>query len=204
VVAGGAAAAPSSGGHHPPAGFHSDQAGQPPELAPDGPWQAIAGPWVVEHQTSQDVPLDGLSGLDGLGDWTAVRSLERFSGTLRYRATVTLDGQAPAETALPASAGAKQPEGVPAAAGGMQMVEVDLGQVGEAAEVFVNGVRAGAALWAPYRIFTAASLWQPGPNELLVQVTNSAANAYEGALRPSGLRGPVRLRSVRTVGPVSF
>jgi hypothetical protein len=36
--------------------------------------------------------------------------------------------------------------------------------------------------------------WQAGENTLEVRVTNSAANCYEGAMRPSGLLGPVTLR----------
>ncbi|HET7769937.1 MAG TPA: hypothetical protein VFN74_14265 [Chloroflexota bacterium] len=103
-----------------------------------------------------------------LRDWTAAPELERFSGTLVYRTTVTLDGP-------------------PAAA------QLDLGDVGEAAEVLVNGQSAGFALWAPYQVLLPAHLFSAGKNVLDVRVTNSAANHYEGALRRSGLIGPVAL-----------
>ncbi len=102
------------------------------------------------------------------GDWCAAPDLERFSGTLCYRTTVALD-------AIPRS------------------VEIDLGMVGDIAEVYVNGSLAGVRLWAPYRIVTRGVLWRAGSNTIEARITNSSANAYEGALRPSGLFGPVRL-----------
>ena len=71
--------------------------------------------------------------------------------------------------------------------------ELDLGRVGEAASVLVNGKEVGWALWAPYRIVTGKDAWVQGDNVLEVRVTNTAANAYEGALYPSGLMGPGRL-----------
>jgi hypothetical protein len=108
--------------------------------------------------------------LDGLGDWSERGPWERFGGTLTYVAQVTL----------------------PRAA---ERVVVDLGPVGEAARVRVNGIEAGTLLWAPFGLDTPGALWRPGANDLSVEVTNSAANAYEGALRPSGLIGPVQLRA---------
>lgn len=104
-----------------------------------------------------------------LGDWTRQRALERLGGTLVYTTRLRLPAP-PARAVL------------------------DLGAVGEAAAVRVNGQPAGFALWAPYLVACPPGLWRSGPNDIEVQVTNSAANAYEGALRPSGLMGPVRLR----------
>ncbi len=124
--------------------------------------QVPASSWSVSDPRGN--PVDTLT----LGDWTALRELERFSGTLIYRATVHLP---------------RRPD----------RLQIDLGRVGEAAEVTVNGTVAGHSLWAPYVIDTPGSLWQSGSNELQVAVTNSAANYYEGALLPSGLMGPVRL-----------
>jgi hypothetical protein len=105
----------------------------------------------------------------GPGDWSRVPALERFAGTLTYRLILR-----------------RPPEAAAA--------ELDLGRVGEAAEVFLNGRPAGWTAWAPYRVPLARSLWRAGENLLEVRVTNSAANAFEGALRPSGLLGPVTLR----------
>jgi hypothetical protein len=121
-----------------------------------------ASSWAVSDAEGRDVEAPTL------GDWTSVRELERFSGTLVYRTTVNLP---------------QHPD----------RVQIDLGKVGETATVTVNGAMAGQSLWAAHRIDTPGSLWRTGVNELQVAVTNSAANFYEGALLPSGLIGPVRL-----------
>ncbi len=98
-----------------------------------------------------------------LGDWARQPGMELFTGTLAYRAIVE----------------------VPAAA----ELWLDLGAVGEIAEVCLNGVAQGVALWAPYRVRVIASA---GKHDLEVRVTNSMANAYEGRQLPAGLMGPVR------------
>lgn len=103
------------------------------------------------------------------GDWTKAPELECFSGTLCYQTQVVL----PAKPAR---------------------VDIDLGGVGEIAEVVVNGACAGIRMWSPYRFDTPGSVWRAGANEIEVRVTNSSANAYEGAMRPSGLIGPVALK----------
>jgi hypothetical protein len=126
----------------------------------------VTGPWDVADLEGN--PIDA----PALGDWTTKRQLERFSGTFVYQATVSLS---------------------PPALGNATTIELDLGRVGEAATVLVNGKEIGWALWAPYRIVTGKDAWVPGDNVLEVRVTNTAANAYEGALYPSGLMGPVRL-----------
>ena len=105
----------------------------------------------------------------GRGDWARQPGRRTWSGTASCTAEVVL-AEAPA------------------------WAELDLGAVGEAAEVWVNGQPAGCALWAPYVVRTPAAAWHPGRNRIEVAVTNSAANTYDGALRPSGLLGPVRLR----------
>jgi hypothetical protein len=140
--------------------------------SPDETRLAVPGPWQVTFEDGTPAPVDGP------GDWTRAPELERFAGRLRYRTVVEVD---------PASApDAAAPDGAPVAA------TLDLGEVGEAAEVRVNGVPAGAALWAPY-VLPGGGRWQAGENVLEVLVTPSAANHYEGAQRPAGLIGPVTL-----------
>lgn len=134
-------------------------------VAPQPPTPFDLTDWQVTRSNGSRAPIAQL------GDWTQVRELERYSGTLVY--TTQFDW--PKDVALPIHA------------------EVDLGQVGEAAVVFANGQNAGFAMWSPYRVAVPPNLWRPGPNVVTVQVTNSAANYYEGAMRPSGLMGPVSL-----------
>jgi hypothetical protein len=139
---------------------------------PDGARLAVPGPWQVTFEDGTPAPVEGL------GDWTHVPELERFAGRLRYRTLVDVD---------PAAApGAAAPDGAALAA------TLDLGDVGEAAEVRVNGVPAGATMWAPY-VLPGGGRWKLGANILEVWVTPSAANHYEGAQRPAGLIGPVTL-----------
>jgi hypothetical protein len=51
-----------------------------------------------------------------------------------------------------------------------------------------NGRPAGVRLWPPYGL-DVTSLLQPGPNELELWVSNTAANLFGGKPRASGLAG---------------
>jgi hypothetical protein len=70
---------------------------------------------------------------------------------------------------------------------------LDLGDVREAARVLLNGREAGVLLWPLYRL-RIEGLLREGENELVVEVTNTLANRFDGEPRPSGLLGPVALQ----------
>jgi hypothetical protein len=89
-----------------------------------------------------------------------------FSGRLNYRKQITVT-DVPAKCVL------------------------DLGTVYYAAEVTVNGKKAGMRLWAPYQ-FDVSGLLKPGVNTIEVRVANLINNSY-GSQKPGGLIGPVRL-----------
>lgn len=72
---------------------------------------------------------------------------------------------------------------------------LDLGAVLETAEVQVNGVSFGPLAWPPYEVDITHAV-REGRNELVVIVANTLANEMEGQERPSGLLGPVELRTV--------
>ena len=74
---------------------------------------------------------------------------------------------------------------------------LDLGDVRNIAEVFINGKAVPARLWAPYT-FRLSGLLCKGKNELTVIVTNTLANRLDGCKQPSGLIGPVQLWFDRT------
>jgi hypothetical protein len=81
-----------------------------------------------------------------------------------------------------------------------RQVELDLGQVLVAAEVLVNGQRAGVKVAAPYK-FDLTGLVQSGSNEIEIRVANTLAPHYTVPrqakdLGPvdSGLVGPVKLK----------
>ena len=100
------------------------------------------------------------------GDWALHSGLELFSGTLCYRAEIE----------------------IPQA----DEVGLDLGRVGDIAEVFLDTHRVGSCLWAPYRVSLGKNI-EPGLHRVEVLVTNSAANEFEGLQMPSGLLGPFKL-----------
>jgi hypothetical protein len=79
-------------------------------------------------------------------------------------------------------------------------VQLDLGEVGVAAEVWVNGRSSGKRFWKPFR-FDVTSLLHTGKNHLRVIVTNSEGNKLAvgsrrsnlANIRTNGLLGPVRI-----------
>ena len=79
-------------------------------------------------------------------------------------------------------------------------VRLDCGEVGVAAEVWVNGQRVGVRVWKPYAL-DITRLVRPGKNHLRIVVTNSEGNKRAvgvwrsnlSRLRVNGLLGPVRI-----------
>ena len=105
------------------------------------------------------------------GDWAQVAGWETFAGTLHFRNEFVLD----------------EPQSG-------QPLFLDLGEVGDIAEVILNGQQAGVCAWAPY-VLRIDPHCQAGINQLEVRVTNSIANFYEGVQARSGLLGMVRIRA---------
>ena len=75
---------------------------------------------------------------------------------------------------------------------------LDLGEVGETAEVTLNGQRVGVKIVPPYT-FDISEFVRDGRNELTIDVTNTLVyrmhdrlSVYH-AMAASGLIGPVRL-----------
>jgi hypothetical protein len=155
------------------------------------PLGEVGGKWAVTFQPDRGAPagttLDALASLSESKE----TGIKYFSGVAAYANSFTAPkGWRP---------------GAP--------LWLDLGQVGDLAEVRVNGKPAGAAWHAPYRL-DIGPLVKPGRNSLEVRVANLWVNrligdAQPGAakityttmptyrpgapLRPSGLIGPVRL-----------
>ena len=154
----------------------------------------VNGKWHVKFQSPAATP--GERDFNTLQDWTTADDpmLKYFSGHATY--TKTLD--------------------VPAAMlGPNKPLALDLGQVGEIAEVWLNGRLLGTYWAPPFRVdITKAA--KPGPNQLQVRVTNQWINRVagdaklpadqrttrtnikalpKGPLMPSGLLGPVTLWS---------
>ncbi len=79
---------------------------------------------------------------------------------------------------------------------------LDLGKVGEAVEVFVNGTSVGCKLIPPY-VFDISDALQVGTNELTIIVSNHSGYAKRDwfsryvLFEPSGLLGPITLKKVK-------
>jgi hypothetical protein len=159
-------AAPAAEPTAPPAASPLDSqhrwAPAPPPPGPDDSVHELRDGW-------QAYAADGRpAAVPCLGDWGRAAGWDLFTGTVEYRW----------RGALPPAA---MEHGRPL---------LDLGSVGEAARVTVNGHDLGARLWAPYR-FVLKDVLHRGENRIVVRVTNSMANAYDGRRLPSGLMGPV-------------
>ncbi len=159
---------------------------------------ALGKDWLVTFPPDRGAPAEAR--LDRLISWSDSPDdgVKYFSGTASYRKTL----DAPAAWFHPNA-----------------HIWLDLGTVKELAEVELNGKPMGVLWKAPFRVDLSAAL-RPGPNELVIKVTNLWPNriigdqqpgvkrtytfvglkAYEASspLLPSGLLGPVRLSSVTT------
>ena len=168
---------------------------EPAPLKPAGE-VALDGPWTVSFD-GQDAP-------EGTRIWQTLSSLtesdepnvEYFSGTATYQNTFTLS-----KKNLPAG------------------LSIDLGEVGQMADVFINGEHVDFLWKAPYKVNFEGQL-KPGKNTIEVKVVNTWVNRLigdgqpgveghsftpvafygvkslsqdMGTLTPSGLMGPVHL-----------
>jgi hypothetical protein len=104
----------------------------------------------------------------GAGDWTRL-GWPHYSGTMAYAQDFAWKG----------------PKG-----GRVELV-LDRPVEGRV-EVALNGRRAGALLWSPWRLDVTRAL-RPGRNRLELRVTNTYMNLIYGRPRPSGLLGGARL-----------
>ena len=132
--------------------------GDLPEAIPDAPKPFAAektvplnAPWQLTLYRAEDYPNGQpmtVMPLSALENVTAPARFPRFGGVMQYETSFVWE----------------QPD-----AGRCQ---IDLGQVGETAEVWLNGHFAGVCLTPPYR-FECAGCLKTGENQLKVVVTNT-------------------------------
>lgn len=154
----------------------------------------IGGPWQLNFPPKWGAPESVQ--LANLSDWSTNNDegIKYFGGTATYTKTITI-----------------KPNWLkPGAA-----IWLDLGKVGDLAEVWLNGKRIDLAWYAPYRVDISKAL-KAGNNQLQIKVTNEWTNRLIGdkanpdkkvlanyvmpfggmyKMQPSGLVGPVRLIS---------
>lgn len=159
------------------------------------PVGAVDGPWKVTFQANRGAPPE--TSLPKLATLSAnvEPGIKYFSGVATY--TSSFDAPAGLKAGAP--------------------LWIDLGDVGDVAEVRLNGVLIGTAWHAPWRLDAGTAL-KSGRNTLEIKVANlwvnrligdaqpdakkvafAATSTYrpDAPLRPSGLLGPVRLLTPR-------
>jgi len=134
--------------------------------------------WFPQPGLQEYVWLAGDFALEMNTDWPHLRTVRGirigpwedqgfpcFSGTGAYYATLVL----------------------PEDAQGKRMF-IDAGTVGNLLEVEINGQDVGVRPWPPYRVEVTHAL-RPGPNTVVLKVTNTLRNLLEGPddRHPSGL-----------------
>ena len=160
---------------------------------------AVQGPWTISWADYAGAGHSHV--INNLESWTQLDGLELYSGMVDYQTSFL----------------------IPAQELGRHW-ELDLGEVCQSAEVWINGEPVGCAWTTPFRLNISKSL-RPGGNTLRLQVANLSQNriiemhrkqlpwqkckleendfiGYCGPLRldkltplKSGLLGPVQLRS---------
>ena len=114
-------------------------------------WRFCPTERFVMEESEKRIPLSEKECAVTIGDWRALLG-EGFSGSGEYR------------TSFPLFSAKK--------------AVIDLGEAAHAAEVTLNGVSLGTKLMSPYRYDLPLSLLR-NENELVVRVTNGAANEFE-------------------------
>jgi hypothetical protein len=141
----------------------------------------LDGPWTLASEPGQGV---GLSAplkveLDKLVSWREISGLRTYAGLARYETSFDLPPEILREDV------------------GLLL---ELGEVYELADVWLNGRRVGTSWFPPHDLDLTGHV-QPGRNQLRIDVPNILKNHLEPGeyARPSGLLGPVRVRPVGRV-----
>lgn len=132
--------------------------------------QPLRDGWQWRHPETNDwLPVRTMD------DWTLGPALRDYCGAIDYVHELDL----------------------PARVEGLRVC-VDLGMVGELAEIIIEGYSLDVSLWAPYVIDITDALWdKPRHVRMIVRVTSSVSHRYTDKIRPAGLMGPVKLQFIR-------
>jgi hypothetical protein len=131
--------------------------------------------WTISIAKAEHYPhFEEWKKRTALANMSGKERLPRFTGTFRYETEFEWD-----ETT--------------------EQAQLDLGEVYETAQVWINGVEAGVRICPPYCI-EINGLIKKGRNKLVIEVTNTLVKEQPDFLsafaqqEPSGLLGPVRVR----------
>jgi hypothetical protein len=153
--------------------------------------RALGGPWEVAFEAHRGAPATAsYMTLASLSE-SSVPGIRYFSGISTYKTHVVLPKRREATT----------------------RIALDLGEVGDVAEVRVNGQDAGIAWKSPFRL-DVTELTRAGTNEIEVRVANLWVNRLIGDAQPNaekvgfilmpGYRPDAPLRRSGLIGPVQI
>ena len=134
--------------------------------------------WKLTFQgVNQTVPMAKLH------SWSEEGPFRYYSGEVRYQKSIDLPGDVVSKNSLVLNFGEGTPVPLPDPLPTFNTRAYLEGPVREAAEVYVNGQRAGVVWHPPYSIDLTEWL-KPGKNELVIVVGNTAINALAGQALP--------------------
>ncbi len=140
--------------------FRAPARGNPPAEPAISGTLPLEGPWTVDFDANRSVTFPALT------SWTkhADPAVHYFSGSAKYRKTITV------------------PAGWRAAG---KRVQLDLGNLWNIGEVWINGKSLGIVWTAPFTVDATAAL-RDGENQLVVEVTNTWYNRLIGDAKKAG------------------
>ena len=118
-----------------------------------------------------------------LHSWSDEEVYKYYSGQVTYEKTINLPPDAISSSSLILDFGEGTPVAKPDPLPQFNMRAYLESPVREAAEVYVNGQRAGVVWHPPYTV-NLSSLLKPGKNELRIVVGNTAINSLAGRALP--------------------
>lgn len=152
----------------------------------------------LEGFTAHDSQCKSGSELVLQGEWTvSIADAEAFPNFKEWRRMTELNNMSGPDI-LPRFSGSFRYETEFDWNDSVSRVLLELGEVYETAEVWLNGVQAGVRICPPYRL-EVEGLIKQGKNKLVVEVTNTLVKEQRDYLsafaqqEPSGLLGPVQV-----------
>lgn len=153
---------------------------------PEPAWISDPHSRVIDLSTSWDLTFGGLNRtihMDTLHSWSEEEPFKYYSGQVTYQKSVDVPADLGPGTTLVLEFGEGTPAAKPDPLPAFNMRAFLEGPLREAAEVYVNGQRAGVVWHPPYTI-DLTSFLKAGKNELRIVVGNTAINSLAGQALP--------------------
>lgn len=137
----------------------------------------LSADWTLTFANSQTMHMSTLH------SWADQPNHRYYSGQVSYEKTFDLPARLPREASVVLDFGEGTPVPIPDPLPAMNMRAYFEGPIREAAEVYINGQRAGVVWHPPYTI-DLTPYAKPGKNELRILVGNTAINELAGRSLP--------------------